>query len=96
MRKMKNLLAIAGVIALLVPSTAFAQSSLEAYGGSNDVVAALEEGTEPNKPVKQAQAADDGSLPFTGADLGVLGAAGGMLLALGFGLRWLTNRPSQV
>ena len=96
MNKIKKLFAIAGVIAMLVPSTAFAQSSLEAYGGSNDVVAALEEGTDGNEPAKQAQVADDGSLPFTGADLGVLGAAGGMLLALGFGLRRLTNRPSQI
>jgi hypothetical protein len=43
----------------------------------------------------QAAADEGGSLPFTGADLGVLAAAGGILLALGFGLRRLTHRPSH-
>ena len=42
MRKIKKLLAIAGVIALLAPSAAFAQSSQESYGGDNSVVAGLE------------------------------------------------------
>ena len=43
----------------------------------------------------QAAAEEGGSLPFTGADLGVLAAAGGILLGLGFGLRRLTHRPSH-
>jgi hypothetical protein len=43
----------------------------------------------------QATADEGGSLPFTGADLGVLAAAGGILLGLGFGLRRLTARPSH-
>lgn len=45
-----------------------------------------------------ADTAEDsgGSLPFTGADLGVLAAAGAMMLALGFGLRRLTHRTSQL
>lgn len=98
MRKIKMLLAIAGVIALLAPSAAFAQSSGEAYGGDNSVVAGLEQGgggggggggsTTPTQT-------SGGSLPFTGADLGVVAAAGGLLLGLGFGLRRLTHRPSQ-
>jgi len=37
-----------------------------------------------------------GSLPFTGADLGVLALAGGMLVLMGFGLRRMTHRPSEV
>lgn len=45
-------------------------------------------------PVQAAAADEGGSLPFTGADLGVLLAAGGILLALGFGLRRLTYRPT--
>jgi hypothetical protein len=43
----------------------------------------------------QATTDTGGSLPFTGADLGVLAAAGGILLSLGFGLRRLTHRPSH-
>lgn len=100
MRKMKKLLAVAGVIALLAPSAAYAQSSDEAYGGDNSVVAGLEQdsggggGGGGSTPTNTTQA-DSGSLPFTGADLGVVAAAGGLLLGLGFGLRRLTHRPSQ-
>lgn len=104
MTKVKKLLAVAGVLALLAPSAAFAQSSNEAYGGDNSVVAGLEEGNggggaggaeEGNGGGGAVEADDDGSLPFTGADLGVVAAAGGLLLGLGFGLRRLTHRPSQ-
>jgi hypothetical protein len=99
MRKMKKLLAVAGVIALLAPSAAFAQSGEEAYGGDNSVVAGLEEGNGGGGGGDNASPAptqaEGGSLPFTGADLGVVGAAGGLLLALGFGLRRLTHRPFQ-
>jgi hypothetical protein len=105
MMKIKKLLAIAGVFALLAPSAAFAQSSDEAYGGDNSVVAGLEEGNGGGNAGGNAaggagggdavQADDNGSLPFTGADLGVVAAAGGLLLGFGFGLRRLTHRPSQ-
>lgn len=97
MYRFKRLVAIVGLVATmaiaLAPAGALAQSSTEAYGGGN-VVAGLEQGGggDGTTPV----AADDGgSLPFTGADLGVLAAAGGMLLALGFGLRRLTHRPTD-
>jgi hypothetical protein len=91
MRKIKKLLAIAGVLALLAPSAAFAAASTEGYGGDNNVVAALEEGNGNGPTGGENQP----SLPFTGGDLGVLAGAGGLLLALGFGLRRLTHRPSQ-
>jgi hypothetical protein len=94
----KKMLATAGVVALLLPSTALAQdrSGDEGYGSPN-LIAGLEEGSGSDRNPKQAQAqaADRGDLPFTGADLGVLGAAGGILLALGFGLRRLTHRPFE-
>jgi hypothetical protein len=103
MRNLKKLLAVAGVIALLAPSAAFAQSSEEAYGGDNSVVAGLEQdnggggggGGDESSPTTNTAQAEGGSLPFTGADLGVVAAAGGLLLGLGFGLRRLTHRPSQ-
>jgi hypothetical protein len=104
MRKMKKLLAVAGVIALLAPSAAYAQSGEEAYGGDNSVVAGLEQdsgggggggGGNEAAPTSSPAQAEGGSLPFTGADLGVVAAAGGLLLGLGFGLRRLTHRPSQ-
>jgi hypothetical protein len=99
----KRMLAIAVVTVLLVPSAAYAQSGTEGYGGQQNVVAGLEEDSAPppsapapaGKEVAPAKA-DRGALPFTGADLGVLMAAGSVLLALGFGLRRLTHRPFQV
>jgi hypothetical protein len=107
MRNIKKLLAIAGVLALLAPSAALAQSSDEAYGGDNNVVAGLEQGggnagggggnasSPTSSPTSGPSSSGGGSLPFTGSDLGVVAAAGGLLLGLGFGLRRLTHRPSQ-
>jgi hypothetical protein len=97
---MKKFLAVMGATALLAfaAPAAFAQSGTEGYGGSN-VVAGLEQGGggDTGAPVQapvQATANEGGSLPFTGADLGVLAVAGGLLLGLGLGLRKLTHRPT--
>ncbi|MEA2379212.1 MAG: hypothetical protein QOK00_3598 [Thermoleophilaceae bacterium] len=96
MTRFKKLLAVVGATALLAfaAPAVYAQSGKEGYGGSN-VVAGLEQGggTQTAAPV-QAAADEGGSLPFTGADLGVLAAAGGLLLGLGLGLRRLTHRPT--
>jgi hypothetical protein len=100
----KRMLAIAAVAVMIVPSAAFAQSGAEGYGGQQNVVAGLEEDSGAPPPAAPAAGqeevtpakADRGALPFTGADLGVLMAAGSVLLALGFGLRRLTHRPFQV
>jgi hypothetical protein len=102
MNLIKKSFAIAGVVMLLVPAGAFAQSSEEGYGGPGNVISGLEQGSGGgggggNSPAQQpvkAQA-QGGNLPFTGADLGVLAAAGGILVGFGFGLRRLTHRPSQ-
>jgi hypothetical protein len=96
MMRFKKLLAVVGATALLALSApaVYAQSGSEGYGGSN-VVAGLEQGGGDDSGGPTAAATDEGgSLPFTGADLGVLAAAGGILLALGFGLRRLTHRPT--
>jgi hypothetical protein len=110
MTRMKKFLAVMGATALLAfaAPAAFAESGSEGYGGSN-VVAGLEQGggNDTGPPVQaapvqaapvaapvQAAADEGGSLPFTGADLGVLAVAGGLLLGLGLGLRRLTHRPT--
>ncbi len=98
--KIKKILAIALAVAMFAPSAAIAQSSNEGYGGPNNVVAGVDDGgtgpsdggTGDTAPVETSEA---GALPFTGADLGVLVVAGGILLALGLGLRRLTHRPSR-
>jgi len=100
MLNFKRMLAVAAVAALLVPSAAFAGSEEGGYAGSNDVVAGLQQGSGggggPTSPAAQTSNAGSGSsLPFTGSDLGVMAAAGSLLLGLGFGLRRLTHRPSN-
>ena len=95
MTRFKKLLAVMGATALLAfaAPAAMAQSGTEGYGGSN-VVAGLEQGGGGNTGTPVQATNQGGSLPFTGADLGVLAVAGGLLLGLGLGLRRLTHRPS--
>jgi hypothetical protein len=95
MTRFKKLFAVVVATALLALSApaVYAQSGEEGYGGSN-VVAGLEQGGGGDTGAPVQAATDEGSLPFTGADLGVLAAAGGLLLGMGLGLRRLTHRPS--
>jgi hypothetical protein len=97
MDKIKKTFAMAGVIALLAPAAAFAQASNEAYGGDGDVVAGLESGSgdDGGNASPAATTTEGDNLPFTGSDLGVLAAAGGALLGMGFGLRRMTHRPTE-
>jgi hypothetical protein len=105
MQRMKKIMAIAGVGALLVPAAAVASSSDEGYSGPGNVVQGLQQGggggggggggNNASEPAVKASSQESGKLPFTGADLGVLAAAGGLLAGLGFGLRRLTNRPTE-
>jgi hypothetical protein len=103
MHKIKKVLAVAGAVALLAPAAAFAQSGSEqgGYAGSNDVVAGLQQGSGggggggPSGTANTTSSGGGGSLPFTGSDLGVIGAAGALLVGLGFGLRRLTYRPTR-
>src|SRR3954468_9817199 len=89
MTRFKKLLAVVGAAALLAfaAPAAMAQSGTEGYGRSH-VLAGLEQGGggDTGAPV-QATANEGGSLPFTGADLGVLAVAGGLLLGLRLGRR---------
>lgn len=104
MNKLKNTIALAGVLALLAPASAFASSAGEAYNGLNGVENLQQQSpttpsnnapaTDSNSPSKQVKKAESGTLPFTGADLGVIGGAGVLLVGFGFGLRRLTQRPT--
>ena len=54
-------------------------------------------GTDPSASQQSTgSGSKGGSLPFTGADLGVLAFAGGLLVLMGFGLRRMTHRTSEV
>jgi len=53
--------------------------------------------TQVNSPKEQTQAQSPSSdLPFTGLDVGLVGAAGAMLLGAGFGIRRLSRTSSTV
>ncbi len=87
---MKRLILIICVLALAGTGTALAQSSSEqGYSGAG--------GTSRQTPPPNADAGNDdgGGLPFTGADLIVMGGAGAVLLLIGFGLRRLTHHPTE-
>lgn len=67
-----------------------------AGGGPGDVVGGAPGGGQGESiPVNDVTAAGEndeaGSLPFTGLDLGLLAAAGALLLGLGIGMRRLTR-----
>lgn len=101
-KTLKISIALAVTAALVLPSAALAQSGQEGYGGPNNVVSGIQGGggddtTPPSgvNVVSDTAADDGGSLPFTGADLGVLATAGALMLLLGFGLRRFTHRPSE-
>lgn len=77
------------VLFLALPGVALAQSGTAGY-------------EERGSAVQGVVNADDnggggagGSLPFTGAELGVLAGAGGILVLLGFSLRRMTHGSAE-
>jgi len=97
---------LAVVLALAIPSLALASSSGQTgYQGPNSAVAGVNNGggngsgpaAEPAAEASAVESTEESSstLPFTGEDIAVLLGAGTILLALGFGLRRLTHRPTR-
>lgn len=100
---------VAGTISatLLFGAPAFAQSSAQQgyskpggtvqtqldNGGKDSSPGASTSTPVASTPETVTQAKSSGKLPFTGLDLVLVVAAGGILLALGFGMRRL-SRPS--
>ena len=89
---------------LALPAGAIAQSSQGGYNQPGGVVqdqiqtqpaqAESEEGTTPpaaTAAAPPAQSDQGGELPFTGFDLALVVAAGGVLMLLGFGIRRFTR-----
>lgn len=102
---MRNILCLITVLllTLAVAASASAQSSVEGYedqagqiqaniqdggGGGGDV-----SGTAP--VTATTDSSSSGSLPFTGLDVALLLAAGGVLAAAGLGMRRLTRSPGS-
>lgn len=106
--QIKIVVALAALALLALPTVALGASSDEGYGGPNNVVSGVQtdndEGpTSSAEPegetagVQTVSESDDSGdvLPFTGTDLLIMAASGGLLLMFGFGLRKLTRHPSS-
>lgn len=98
-----------GAAFMVVPATALAQTpAQDAYdtpGGSvqealppppNPVCEEPNGCQPPVPPPPTITEARGGSLPFTGLDLGLMVGAGGVLLALGLGMRRLSRPASEI
>jgi hypothetical protein len=63
------------------------QTQIDNGGGNHNPGAVV----ETSNPGSVTETRSSGSLPFTGLDVVLVAAAGGLLLALGFGMRRLTR-----
>ena len=92
MQRLKSV--IVGVVvcvSMLVPaSSAFAASASQS-GYSKPSGSIQEQITTRHDPKRKTTTSDSGSLPFTGLDVALIMAAGGVLLAMGFGIRRLSR-----
>ena len=93
--RMSRLAVLAVAFVLMLGGTALAQESptQDAYGGvlGNEV-----ENSADTQAVVNEKGADNGSLPFTGFEVGIVALAGIGLVALGFAMRRGTRRPPAV
>jgi len=99
-----KIVALAVLAVLALPTMALGASSNEGYGGPNNVVSGVQTDNDEGPTsspesetagVQTVSESDDSDvLPFTGTDLLIMAASGGLLLMFGFGLRRLTRRPS--
>ena len=81
------------VLALAFASVANAQSS--SVQGYNDQAGTVQSDVEGGGLSPVSSTDNGGSLPFTGLDLALLAAAGGVLTAAGLGMRRLTRAPGS-
>lgn len=93
MRKTVSVLAALAIL-LAFSATAYGQSSIDGY---NNEAGQVQEnvggtGTGGTQPVSSDTG---GALPFTGLDLALIAAAGGLLAAGGLGMRRLTRAPGS-
>ncbi len=85
---------------MLICAPAFAQTASQGYskpsGSIQERISTERTPRDPHDPpsvsVREAEESTaSGELPFTGRDLGLVVAAGGVLLAMGFGMRRLSR-----
>lgn len=83
MKRFTALVGVTAVLALVAPGMALASSSSTCQGYSGQTCTSI---------VSTTATTSTGSLPFTGLDVVLLIAGGGMLLAAGFVVRRLSRR----
>lgn len=82
---------------MLITAPAFAQTASEGYskpsGSIQERISTDRDPRDPHDPPSVAvrEEASSGELPFTGRDLGLVVAAGGVLLAMGVGMRRISR-----
>lgn len=91
MRLKKTTIGAVLCIALIAAAPAYAQTAAE--NGYSQPAGSVQQqlgNHERHDPVAGTQS-ESGSLPFTGLDVALVVAAGGVLLAMGFGIRRLSR-----
>jgi hypothetical protein len=97
---MKTFISIICALALMLAlaTTAFGQSSVDGYNDQGGQIQSTVDqggsgGGDGLAGTTTTTADDGGGLPFTGLDVALLAAAGGVLAAAGLGMRRLTRAP---
>jgi hypothetical protein len=91
MRKTVSVLAALAIL-LAFSATAYGQSSIDGY--SNEA-GQVQENVQGNGTQPVSANESGGALPFTGLDLALIAAAGGVLAAGGLAMRRLTRAPGS-
>ena len=89
--RLRNItIGLALCLALFVAAPAFAQSSAE--NGYSQPAGSVQQQVGPSgSEDHSAKSNEGGQLPFTGLDIALVAAAGGVLLVIGFGIRRLSR-----
>ncbi len=95
MKRHALFMVVVALALLAVAPAAFGAGAVtDGYGGEGGgVLGAVNSGGGNGTPPTQVQVAEtsDGSLPFTGLDIGLLALGGGVLVGVGVGLRRLAR-----
>jgi hypothetical protein len=91
MKRFSALVGIVGLLALIAPGMAVANSST-CQGYNNQTCNSVSSGSTGTGPGSTTATTSAGTLPFTGLDVALLVIGGGALLGAGFVVRRLSRR----
>jgi len=91
MRKTVSVLAAVAIL-MAFSATAYGQASIDGY---TNEAGQVQENVQGNGTTPVSANESGGALPFTGLDLALIAAAGGVLAAGGLGMRRLTRAPGS-